>query len=57
MELPRTALILLGCLALAGCANCKDVKPAPQPPAETSSEHPAEAFPLMRPRAAPFDDQ
>ena len=56
MEMPRTALILLGCLALAGCANCKDVKPAPETPPETSSQTSEETFPLMMPRAAPFDD-
>jgi len=56
MEIPRAALILLGCFALAGCAKCTGLKPAPQTPAETSSETPAETFPLMRPRAAPFDE-
>lgn len=56
MKMPHTALILLGCLALAGCAKCTGLKPDSQTPAETSSETPAENFPLMRPRAAPFDD-
>lgn len=54
--MPRIALILLGCIALAGCANCTGLKPDSQTPAKTSSEAPAENFPLMRPRAAPFDE-
>lgn len=56
MKMPRTALILLACLVLAGCAKCKDVKPAPQTPPETSSQTSEETLPLMRPRAAPFDE-
>lgn len=56
MKMPRTALILLACLALAGCVKCKDVKPAPQTPPETSLQTSEETLPLTRPKAAPLDE-